>query len=101
MKYLNPLFEKKFKFTSDYFSTLIDLVKKKERLFPQGLVFEGADTKSQYLFAHELARILNCEKNGEDDCTCTNCKWINQIRTLRWSMFHRFILKAKMTIQKP
>lgn len=73
---MNEFFKNKFPFAYQYFSTLIEQVKEGKRKFPQGLIFEGSDTKSQYLFALELARLLNCQKSGENDCDCINCKWI-------------------------
>ena len=73
---LNPFFEEKFPFVYNYFSTLLDFCSNGKRNFPQALIFEGQDTVSQYLFALELARVLNCQKNGETDCSCTNCRWI-------------------------
>lgn len=73
---LNNIFKNKFPFAYNYFSTLLEFVEKKERKFPQAIIFEGADTKMQYLFAIELARILNCQKDKQDDCDCINCKWI-------------------------
>ena len=69
-------FKEKFPFAYNYFSTLLELVKKGEKQFPQAIIFEGADTKNQYLFALELARILNCQNNNEKHCNCINCKWI-------------------------
>lgn len=76
MHCLNEKFSEKFNFAYNYFSELLSLVKDKKRKFPQALIFEGADTKGQYLFSLELARILNCEKEGAKDCDCVNCKWI-------------------------
>lgn len=73
---MQELFKRKFNFSENYFSTLLELVKKGERKFPQALIFEGSDTIGQYLFALELARILNCQNNGESDCDCINCRWI-------------------------
>ena len=75
-KVLNNYFKNKFPFAFNYFSNLLDLTKEGIRDFPQALIFEGADTKNQYLFALELARILNCQNNGEIDCDCINCRWI-------------------------
>lgn len=72
---LNPIFELKFPFVYKYFSNLLESVENNERNFPQALIFEGNDAKTQYLFALELARILNC-KTGEENCDCINCKWI-------------------------
>lgn len=73
---MQELFKKKFNFSANYFSTLLELVKKGERKFPQALIFEGSDTYGQYLFALELARILNCQNDGNPDCDCINCRWI-------------------------
>jgi len=73
---LNQIFENKTPFVYNYFSNLLNLVFENKRKFPQALIFEGNDTKTQYLFALELARILNCQKNKEQDCDCINCKWI-------------------------
>jgi len=73
---INDLFGKKFPFASKYFSALLEMKKEGKRNFPQGLIFEGEDTLGQYVFAHELARILNCKNEGSTDCNCTNCKWI-------------------------
>lgn len=73
---LNPLFQNKFPFAYKYFNELLNLVFENKRDFPQALIFEGADTKTQYLFALELARILNCEGDKSSSCNCLNCKWI-------------------------
>ena len=50
---LNSAFENKIPFAYNYFSTLLNLVFENKRKFPQALIFEGADTKTQYLFALE------------------------------------------------
>lgn len=73
---LDGMFKNKIPFVYEYFSSLLNLVFENKRNFPQALIFEGTDTKTQYLFALELARILNCQKNRELNCDCTNCKWI-------------------------
>ena len=73
---LNPLFQNKFPFAYKYFNELLNLVFENKRDFPQALIFEGADTKIQYLFALELARILNCTGDKTSTCDCINCKWI-------------------------
>ena len=73
---LDEFFRAKFPFIHNYFSSLIDLVSLGKRDFPQGIILEGADTKLQYLFALELARILNCVGDKTKDCNCVNCKWI-------------------------
>ncbi len=73
---INEYFMEKFPFAYNYFSTLLELVKKNKRHFPQAIIFEGTDTKNQYLFALELARILNCKNDDQKNCDCINCKWI-------------------------
>lgn len=73
---LNNLFHNKFPFVYRYFDKLLNLVFENKREFPQALILEGADTKTQYLFALELARILNCEGDKSETCDCINCKWI-------------------------
>lgn len=73
---LNSIFSSYFPFAYNYFSTLIESTLKNERKFPQGIILEGADTKVQYLFALELARVLSCQKNRTLDCDCLSCKWI-------------------------
>lgn len=73
---INKYFETKFPFAYDYFSKLLSAAKNNERKFPQALIFEGEDTVSQYLFSLELARNLNCKNYENQNCECTNCKWI-------------------------
>ena len=73
---LNSIFESKFPFPFRYFNELLKLTFENKRNFPQSLILEGADTKTQYLFALELARILNCEGDKSSTCECINCKWI-------------------------
>ena len=73
---LNSVFKDKIPFAYSYFLELLNFVFENKREFPQALIFEGADTKMQYLFALELARILNCQKDRSENCDCINCKWI-------------------------
>lgn len=40
------------------------------------LLFWGPDIKSQCELALEVARLLNCSKDGEEACDCLNCRWI-------------------------
>lgn len=42
------------------------------------LLFWGADIQSQCELALEIARMLNCSKDGNNDCDCLNCKWIRE-----------------------
>ena len=73
---INEFFKNKFPFSYNYFSNLLELVFEGKREFPQALIFEGTDTSVQYLFALELARILNCTKEKNNTCDCLNCQWI-------------------------
>lgn len=73
---LNEIFKTKFEFAYNYFCELLKLVFENKRDFPQALIFEGADTKMQYLFSLELARILNCKGDKSVNCDCINCRWI-------------------------
>lgn len=73
---LDTSLKEKFPFAYNYFSNLLEFTKAGKRKFPQAIIFEGADTKNQYLFALELARALNCQNNNEIDCNCLNCQWI-------------------------
>lgn len=73
---LDKYFSDKFPFVYNYFSNLLELVFEDKRKFPQSIIFEGADTKTQYLFALELARLLNCKNDRSSNCNCINCQWI-------------------------
>lgn len=73
---LNNYFKEKSPYVFKYFSTVFELIKENKRQFPQGIIFEGEDTKLQFLFSIELARILNCKNNQDKNCNCPNCKWI-------------------------
>ena len=42
------------------------------------LLFWGPDIKSQCELALEIARLLNCSKDGEEACDCLNCRWIKE-----------------------
>lgn len=42
------------------------------------LLFWGPDVKSQCELALEVARLLNCSKDGEEACDCLNCRWIKE-----------------------
>ena len=71
---INKFFKNKYPFLTSYFENFFNSKKR----FPQSIVFEGLDILSQYFFTLELARILNCEKEGLEDCNCTNCRWIRE-----------------------
>ena len=64
----------KYPFLTDYFTEVIN---SKKRPIPQAILFYGNDLESQYILSKEIARLLNCKENKEDDCNCLNCQWIN------------------------
>lgn len=76
---INEMFKNKVPFVYDYFSNLLDLINQNKKTFPQAIIFEGMDTKLQFLFSLELARILNCKETKEPICSCTNCRWIKNL----------------------
>ena len=51
-------------------------MKNTKRSFAQSLVFYGQDIPAQYYLAMDIARQLNCQKQGEPNCDCINCNWI-------------------------
>lgn len=42
------------------------------------ILFWGADIKTQCELALEIARLLNCKENSEDNCNCLNCRWVRE-----------------------
>lgn len=42
------------------------------------LLFWGPDIQSQCELALDVARLLNCSKDGNDSCDCLNCKWVRE-----------------------
>jgi len=42
------------------------------------LLFWGPDIKTQCELALEIARLLNCNKDGSKTCDCLNCRWIKE-----------------------
>lgn len=67
--------KEKYPFLTEYFEAGI---KNSTRSISHSILFYGQDIKTQYEFATEIARILNCQNSGEEDCDCLNCKWIKQ-----------------------
>ena len=65
----------KYPFLADYFTKALTL---SNRALPQSLLFYGNDLGTQYEFAKEIARLLNCQNDKSDDCDCLNCKWIRE-----------------------
>lgn len=69
----HPIFKRKFEYFTNYFETAL---KNKNRSFAQSLVLYGQDIVAQYYLAMEIARQLNCLKDGDYNCDCINCNWI-------------------------
>lgn len=70
-----PLLKEKFEYFTRYFESAFQNVKHK---IPQSILLYGQDNLAQYYIAQDIARILNCKKDGAPDCTCINCGWIRQ-----------------------
>lgn len=73
----HPIFKRKFEYFTNYFEAAL---KNKNRSFAQSLVLYGQDIIAQYYLALEIARLLNCQKDGEYNCDCLNCNWIRNNR---------------------
>lgn len=65
----------KYPFLTQYFTQALTM---SGRALPQSILFYGNDINSQYILANEIARILNCKEDKSDDCSCLNCRWINE-----------------------
>ena len=59
----------------EYFTSAI---KDEDKNVAHCLLFWGGDTKNQCELALEIARLLNCKKDGAIDCDCQNCRWIRE-----------------------
>lgn len=70
---MNKILDKKYPYLSNFFKTAIE----QNRLF-HSIILYGSNNYIQYAMAMELARQLNCLKNGQDDCNCQNCRWIRE-----------------------
>lgn len=66
---------KSFPFAAKYFSSVFS---SQDKRFPQSIVFEGLDVYAQFFFTLELARVLNCLQDADENCDCLNCKWIRE-----------------------
>ena len=69
------LLSDKYPFLTDYFTKALS---SEQHPLPQSIVFYGNDFSAQYIFAQEIARLLNCNEDKSDDCECLNCKWIRE-----------------------
>jgi DNA polymerase III delta prime subunit len=75
MQYYNNNIQEKFPKLLDYFKKGISDDNKN---ISHCLLFWGPDIQSQCELALEIARLLNCLKDGQKDCDCINCRWIKE-----------------------
>ncbi|MBR1424506.1 hypothetical protein IJ579_02965 [bacterium] len=75
MLYYNNSVEEKYPDVIKYFQSGIN---NPDKNISHCLLFWGPDITSQCEIALEVARLLNCEKEGEKHCECLNCKWIKE-----------------------
>lgn len=69
------LLSDRYPFLTNYFTQALS---DNTRPLPQSILFYGNDLEAQYTLAKEIARLLNCQKDKQDDCDCLNCKWIRE-----------------------
>lgn len=73
MQYYNNEISKKYPQLLEYFkSGIYD----ENKNISHCLLFWGPDIQSQCELALDVARLLNCSKDGNDSCDCLNCKWV-------------------------
>lgn len=75
MQYYNNEIEQKYPNLLNYFKNGI---KDDNKSISHCLLFWGADITSQCELALEIARLLNCNENGDFNCNCLNCRWIRE-----------------------
>lgn len=64
---------KKYPFLTEYFTQGVT-----SKTLAHSILFYGNDIPSQYEFAKEIARLLNCQESKKMDCRCINCNWANE-----------------------
>ena len=69
MSYLNN------EFLINYFKKGIN---ENNKNIAQCILFWGNDIDNQYKLATEIARLLNCKIDGNENCNCLNCNWIRE-----------------------
>lgn len=75
MQYYNNEISKKYPQLLEYFkSGIYD----ENKNMSHCLLFWGPDIQSQCELALDVARLLNCSKDGNDSCDCLNCKWVRE-----------------------
>ena len=53
-------------------------IKSTSKALSHSILFYGNDLEAQYELAYEIARLLNCKKDGDETCECLDCKWIKE-----------------------
>lgn len=75
MQYYNNEISEKYPQLLEYFkSGIYD----ENKNISHCLLFWGPDIQSQCELALDVARLLNCSKDGNDSCDCLNCKWVRE-----------------------
>lgn len=69
--------KEKYPFLTKYFELGVS---SKSKGIAHCLLFYGSDLKVQYELALEIARMLNCKGEHDENCTCLNCNWIRENR---------------------
>lgn len=75
MQYYNNEISKKYPQLLEYFKGGIY---DENKNISHCLLFWGPDIQSQCELALDVARLLNCSKDGNDSCDCLNCKWVRE-----------------------
>lgn len=65
----------KYPFLTEYFEQGIN---NPSRNISHSILFYGQDISAQYELATEIARILNCKEEKNENCNCLNCNWIEE-----------------------
>lgn len=90
MQYYNNEISQKYPELIKYFS---DGIYSDNKNISHCLLFWGADIQSQCELALEVARLLNCTKDGNPNCDCLNCKWIREQSHPAVKIYTRFDYK--------
>lgn len=75
MQYYNNEISKKYPQLLEYFKNGIY---DENKNISHCLLFWGPDIQSQCELALDVARLLNCSKDGNDNCDCLNCRWVRE-----------------------
>lgn len=67
--------KEKYPFLTRYFEGGIN---NSARSLAHSILLYGNDIQSQFEFAMEIARLLNCKELKNSDCRCINCNWVRE-----------------------